>query len=88
MMRHLSGFFAALACSTVIANPTAEPLVQRDIIAYHLSQGESRADVCAVVEVYFDVRCTLDGDDFVLTRGVHLDTTYLAILHFPASGKP
>jgi hypothetical protein len=79
---------AALVCTPAFANPTAEPNLQRDVIAYHLAKGESRADVCAVVEVYFDVHCTLDGDDFVLTRGVHLDTTYLAILNFPSVKTP
>lgn len=56
--------------------------VQHDIIAWHMSQGKSREQVCATVSQYFDVRCVAVGNDFVLTRGIGTEITYLSTISF------
>lgn len=76
-----AAFTAVLvAGSCVAADPGIDAATQHDVIAWHLSQGESRADVCAIAEQYFEVRCVMDGDDFVLTRGWGTEITYLATI--------
>ncbi|MQA39030.1 hypothetical protein [Rugamonas aquatica] len=54
--------------------------IQRDVVAYHLAQGESRAEVCAVVGRCFDLHCIDTGTEFVLTRGRGAGITYLVTI--------
>ena len=87
MFSALALMLAALSFG-VAADPVLDRAVQHDVIAWHLAQGESSDQVCAVVEQYFAVRCVVAGADFVLMRGAGTEITYLATLHFPSVSEP
>ena len=82
--------FAALVALSAgaAADPVLDRAVQHDVIAWHLAQGESSDQVCAVVEQYFAVRCVVAGADFVLTRGFGTEITYLATIRIPPTETP
>lgn len=74
----------SLALAALIASVSADPgidrAVQHDVIAWHLSQGESRSKVCAVAEQYFAVHCMDTGAEFILMRGMGTEITYLSTI--------
>lgn len=81
---------AAMCASGAVAAPELDSFeaarsAQRDVIAYHLAQGESRAAVCAVVGEYFDLNCIDTGTEFVLTRGHNTGITYMVTITIPAT---
>lgn len=82
--------FAALAALSAgaAADPVLDRAVQHDVIAWHLAQGETSDQACAVVEQYFAVRCVVAGSDFVLTRGTGTEITYLVTIREPPKESP
>lgn len=69
-----------LACMSAAASasdPLTDMSIQRDVIAWHISQGESRDQVRDLVEGYFQVHCLDTGTEFILTRGDGTGITYL-----------
>lgn len=68
---------SCVSFSAAASDQLTDMLIQRDVIAWHLSQGDSRAQVCSMAESYFDVHCTDTGTEFVLTRGTVMGITYL-----------
>lgn len=79
-MKTLLVHAALIAAPLAAADPLTDMEIQRDVIAYRLAQGESRAGVCAVAERYFDVRCQDTGAEFILRRGESLDITYMVTI--------
>ncbi|SFM63733.1 hypothetical protein [Rugamonas rubra] len=71
---------ALIAAPLAAADPLTDMEIQRDVVEYRLSQGESRAEVCEVAERYFDVRCQDTGSEFILQRGENLDITYMVTI--------
>ena len=87
MFSALALMLAALSFG-VAADPGTDRAVQHDVMAWHLAQGDSRAEACAVAEQYFDVRCAVSGGDFVLTRGFGTEITYLATIRILPTESP
>jgi hypothetical protein len=77
---------ALIVAPLAAADPLTDMLIQSDVVAWHLSQGESRAQVCARVVQYFEVDCVDTGVEFRLTRGHGTGITYLNTIS--AKGTP
>lgn len=84
MRSGLAIMLAALSLGAIAADPAVDIATQHDVIAWHLSQGESRAQACVAAAQYFDMRCVVVGSDFVLSRGYGTEITYLATINIPS----
>ena len=74
----------AFLCGAGLSDPYLEWSLQRDILAWHLSQGETPEAACAVIASYYPgYECRAAGADYIISRGHGLEITYLATITIP-----
>ncbi|WP_147328030.1 MULTISPECIES: hypothetical protein [unclassified Duganella] len=66
------------------SDPQKEMAEQRAALVELLDRGESRANACSIVAQRFSLSCAVSGNDFILTRGIGTQISYLATLRIPA----
>ena len=78
----------ALAASQALADPLTDMQMQHDILAWHLSQGETPETACSVIASYYPgYECRAVGADYIISRGHNLETTYLVTITLPEKAQ-